>query len=185
MSNRLVSASVWNTAKGTVNTLLTNFNNVHVASTSGSIAPPITLEPAISLIVRSVAGGAHVKDDEYSDTDGIVTKYNLLRKYESCRRIDSSAVTHNNQTISSAGVIGTRTPSFPASTPDYITPPNAGDLVKDFTLGNDILEIITAGVAIHNTTVLGVAPGAEYVVINECHSACHGACHGDCRRSKR
>ena len=185
MANRLVAASDWTSAKTAINNLLTNLNAVHIASHGGSISPSISLEAAISAISRAVAQGEQVKYDEYSDSDGLVYKYNLLRKYESCRRRDSGGSWHYNQTVSSSGVIGTRSGSFPANTPDYITPPSAGALIESIVTLRDILEIVVDGVVIHNTTILSVAPGAEYVVIDECHSSCHSSCHGDCRRSKR
>lgn len=182
MSIRLVSAGDWNTAKGILNTLLTDFNAVHISSTSGSISPSITLEAAIGLIGRTIVAGQPVEGIEYSDSDGIVAKYNLLRKYDSCARYNGGW--SYGHTVTSAGLIGHRTPSFPAGTPDYITPPSVGDLIKNFVLTNDVLEIVTAGCAIHRSTVL-VGAGSEYVIINECHSSCHSSCHGDCRRSKR
>ena len=185
MSTRLVGATIWNAAKAIANTLLTDMNAVIITSTTGSIAPAITLEAAVGLITRTITVGDLVKDDEYMDADGIVTKYNLLRKYESCRRYTSGAVWQYGKTVVSADVIGHRTAAFPAGTPDYITPPAAGDLIRNFALTNDILEIVTAGCAIHRGGILGLAPGTEYVVINECHSNCHSSCHGDCRRGKR
>jgi len=185
MSVRLVAAADWTSAKSAINGLLSSFNAVHIASTTGTITPSITLEAAITQISRSIAQGEQVDADEYSDGDGLVYKYNLLRKYESCRRQLNNGSWQYNRTVTSVDVIGTRSASFPPDTPDYIAPPNAADLIENIVSTRDVVEIIVDGVVIHNSTVLGVAPGAEYVYINECHSSCHSSCHGDCRRSKR
>jgi hypothetical protein len=186
MSTGTVSAAAWIAAKTAVNNLLNAFNAKLVTSYVGTISPTITLSGAQQLISRNVYEGDNVRYTDYSDADGLVTKYNLLRRYDSCRIYTASMTWEYNRTVCSADLEGRRDGSFSSTTPAYITPPAAGDIIGYTPTGNtDILNIIVAGTAIHNSTVLGVAPGAEYVYINGCHSNCHSSCHGSCNRSRR
>jgi len=185
MSQRPVSASGWNTCKGVLNQLITDCNAVITTSYTGTITPSITLDSGTTVISRTVAAGDNIRAANYSDADGMVTKYNFMRQYDSCRVLSLVGAWTYNRTVSSVNLLGRRDASFPGNTPAYITPPVVGEDIKDIVFGRDILEIITDGTPIHRTTILGVAPGDEYVVINNCHSSCHGSCHGDCRRGKR
>lgn len=184
-----VSATQWNSTAVTINALITALNAVAVTSTTGTVTPAVTLEGTTPVMSRTVLGPptpSNVSAQQYSDSDGIVTKYDSLRKYDSARRLDSSAVWHYNLTVISQGLAGHRDGYFSVTTPAYITPPVVGDNVQFVPSGNtDILSIINTGVTIHNTTVLGVTSGNEYVVINECHSSCHSYCHSSCHRNRR
>lgn len=184
-----ISATAWNAAAATLNALITSLNAVAWTTPGGTITPAITLEGTVDPMSRTV-NGPPTPDDiaapQYSDSDGMVTKYNALRKYDSARRVDYSGTWYYNLTVISTDLEGRRDTSFSVTTPAYITPPVAGDIITQIPSGNtDLLTIITAGVAIHNSTILGVAPGAEYVVINQCHGSCHSACHSSCHRNRR
>jgi len=187
MSIRVVSATDWGSAKSTLNTVIGNCNSVHISSTSGTITPSITLQASQSTISRSVSSGDNIDKDHYSDSDGIVTKYNFMRKYESARRRDNGGTWYYNRTVSSSDVEGDRDGDFSASTPAYITPPDTGETIENIveSPARDILEIVTDGASIHNTGILGVGAGSETIEIDECHSNCHGSCHNRCNRSKR
>lgn len=190
MAGGNVSAAEWNAARGLLNTLINDCNSVFVSSYTGTISPPITLEPAQSPISRSVVVNADIRAADYSDTDGLVTKYNNMRKYDSCRYRDAGSYStvgtwHYGYTVSSANLLGRRDGSFPGNTPPYIIPPSVGDTIQDILAGRNILNIINDGTPIHRSTVLGLPAGSEYVVIDNCHSQCHSSCHGRCNRSKR
>ena len=175
---REVSATIWNATKVVLNALITDCNVKIITSHSGVISPAGTiLSPAITGVSRTVVAGDDIKADDHSDADGIVTKYNAMRLYDSCRRRSLAGTWTYGYTVNSVQRTGARDGSFPVATPASITPP-----VADVTLiQTDILEIITAGCAIHRTTLLAVAAGSEHVVIDECHSSCHGSCN----RSRR
>jgi hypothetical protein len=184
-----VSALGWNTAAATLNALITALNAVAVVSTTGTVTPAVTLEGTTAPISRTVNGPPTPDDisaQHFSDADGMAIKYNALRKYDSARRIDNAGAWYYGLTVISEGLAGHRDTYFSVTTPAYITPPVAGDIIQYIPTGNtDMFSIINAGVAIHNTTILGVASGSEYVVINECHSYCHGNCHSSCHRNRR
>ncbi len=177
-----VSASTWNTTKATLNTLITDCNAVHVSSYTGTITPVgTTLKSPITTMTRTVVAGDDIKADDFSDADGIVTKYNALRDYDSCRKRTSDNVWHYGLTVSSDQLTGRRDSSFTVDDPAYITPP-----VAEVTeIYDDLLSIITAGCAVNRTTLLSVGVGSEYVVIDECHTNCHSSCHGSCNRGRR
>ena len=185
MSVRLVTAANWTGAKSAINTFLSNALVVHYSG-AGVTVPAITLESAVSAISRSIAQGEQVDADEYSDADGLVFKYNLIRKYESARRRDASNNWHYGECITSVDVIGTRTADFVAAgLVDAITPPLVAELIEGLVGGLDILEMVVAGCALHQTSVLSVVAGAEYVEIDECHSNCHTSDYSSCDRGKR
>lgn len=187
MSITSVSAAAWMSAKSALNSLITDANTRIVTSYTGSVTPAISLEAGQSIISRSIVSGDIIKADDYSDSDGLVTKYNAMRKYDSARERNISGVWTYGLTVSSAGLLGRRDSSFPATTPAYITPPEVGDDIENIlgTSTKDILEIVLAGASIHRSTILGLTEGTEYVVIDNCHSSCHSSCHGRCNRSKR
>lgn len=190
MAGGNVSASEWVATRNLLNTLINDCNTVFVSSYTGTISPPITLEAAQSPISRTVAVNNDIRAAHYSDADGLVTKYNNMRKYDSCRYRDAGTTPtvgtwHYGYIVSSANLLGRRDGSFPTNTPPYITPPAVNDTIQDIVAGRDILDIINDGTPIHRSTILGLAPGTEYVVIDNCHSQCHSSCHGRCNRSKR
>jgi len=197
MSGGFISATTWNTTRGTLNTLITDCNAVIQTTYATSITPVITLMSGEATVSRTVSGPPAADDiraAHYSDADGIVTKYNWLRNYDSCRYRDAGTATvvgtwHYNKTVASANLLGRRDASFPANTPAYITPPVVGNNIADIVSGRDILSIISDGATVHRSTILGVAAGSEYVVIDNCHtschSSCHSVCHSSCNRSRR
>jgi len=184
-----VSATQWNLAATTLNAVITALNAVAVTSTTGTVTPAVTLEPTEPVMSRTVLGPPTADDvsaRQFSDSDGIVIKYNALRKYDSARKQIITGAWFYNLVVISEGLAGHRDVFFSSTTPAYITPPIAGDNIQYVPTGNtDILSIINTGVAIHNTTILTVTAGNEYVVINECHSSCHGSCHSSCHRNRR
>jgi len=186
MSVRKVSATDWNSARGTLNNLITSCNNVNISSTTGTITPSVLLQSTQTTVSRTVTSGIAIRAAHFSDSDGIVTKYNFMRKYDSCRRRLSSGEWNYGRTAVSSDVEGRRDGSFTTAIPAYITAPVAGGKIQNIVLSpsRDILEIIVDGCAIHNTTLFPSA-GTEYIVISECHSSCHSSCYSSCKRGKR
>jgi len=185
MAGGNVSAAAWNTTCGLLNTLIANANAVLITTYTGTITPVVTLEVGQSPVSRTRAVNNDIRAADYSDADGLVTKYNNMRKYDSCRFRDIAGTWYYGYAVSSAGLLGRRDGSFPANTPAYITPAAINGTIQDIQPSRNILDIITDGVVVHRTTILNVGAGNEYVVIDNCHSSCHSSCHGSCNRSRR
>jgi len=186
MSQRLVSASDWNTVRNKLNTLITDINAVFIESTTGTVTPDVRpFKVSQDPISRTVVVDTFIRAVHWSDSDGLVTKYDEMRAYDSARRYNADKTWSYNRVIVAEACRGRRDGSFPGNTPANITPPVVNTLIKDITTGRDALEIISDGIDIHRNTILEVAPGAEYVEINECHNECYSACHSSCHRNRR
>jgi hypothetical protein len=172
--------SEWDTAKTTLNNLITTANAVNQFGQSGVITPAITLIATQSTLSRSITVGDEAVADQMVDSDGMITKYNFMRNYDSCRRYTSSAAWIYGLTVTSYGITGRRDGSFPVNYPAYITPQIQYTEISNQG-GVSVLDIVVGGCPYHMSTLFPGA-GSEYVIINQCHSACHSDCHGDRNR---
>lgn len=170
----------WDSAKSTLNSLISTANAVNQYGQSGVITPTITLIPTQNQISRNVNTDDIATADQMVDSDGMITRYNFMRNYDSCRRYTASATWVYGRTVTSYGITGRRDGSFPADYPAYITPQNQYTEISNQGT-KSVLEIVVGGCPYHTATLFPGA-GSEYVVINQCHSSCHSDCHGDRNR---